>query len=153
MSQNLPALVDPIPVGPGSATPPTSPPLIDHNPDRARRIRRMLLLARLMDSAIRVPGTQLTFGIDPLVGLVPVVGDVVTTGVSIFIMYDAIKIGANRDQIIRMTANICIDFLIGEILLVGDVVDFAWKANMRNLKVMGIEPAINVASPPTATPP
>ena len=111
-------------------------------------MRRMVKLARLMDSCFQIPGTNYSIGIDPLVGLIPLLGDLITTGVSVFIMYDAIKIGATSEQILRMTANICIDFILGEIVLVGDVVDFAWKANMRNLKVMGIPPTLEPVSPP-----
>ena len=147
MSENLPALRPPINVGPDQAGPESAPDQLQ-NPDRARRIRRMVKLARLMDSCFQIPGTKYSIGIDPLVGLIPFLGDVLTTGVSIFIMYDAIKIGATSNQVLRMTANICIDFILGEIMLVGDVVDFAWKANMRNLAVMGIPPTLEPVTPP-----
>lgn len=147
MSENLPALRPPVTVGPDQAGPKPAPDPLE-NPDRARRIRRMVSLARLMDSCFQIPGTNYSIGIDPLVGLIPLLGDVLTTGVSLFIMYDAIKIGATSNQILRMTANICIDFILGEIMLVGDVVDFAWKANMRNLEVMGIPPTLEPTTPP-----
>jgi hypothetical protein len=113
-------------------------------PDTARRIARMVRLARLMDSAFKIPGTTLTIGLDPLIGLIPAVGDVITTGVSLVILYDAIRLGATGRQILEMVANICVDFLLSEIPILGDAVDAFFKANIRNLQVMGIDPAMQL---------
>lgn len=114
------------------------------SPDRLRRVRRMVRLARLMDSAFKVPGTTLTIGLDPLIGLIPAAGDVITTGVSLFILYDAIRLGATGRQILTMVANICVDFLLSEIPILGDAVDAFFKANIRNLQVMGIDPTMQL---------
>ena len=107
----------------------------------------MVRLARLMDSAFKIPGTTLTVGLDPLIGLIPAVGDVITTCVSLFILYDAIRIGATGRQILTMVFNICLDFLLSEIPILGDAVDAVFKSNIRNLEVMGINPAMELDAP------
>lgn len=114
------------------------------DPERVRRVVRMVRLARLMDSQIRVPGTSFTFGLDPIIGLVPVLGDFVTMCVSLVILYDAIKLGATQKQILHMVFNICLDFLLGEIPALGDAFDVVFKANIKNLEVMGLDPNMDL---------
>ena len=145
MSENLPVHVLSVVIGrvPPDTTSGVDPAALA---DRARRIRRMISLARLMDSAIKIPGTNLTFGLDPLIGFIPILGDIITTGVSIVIIYDAVKLGATSKQTLQMVFNVCLDFIIGEIPALGDAFDFAWKSNLRNLAVMGIDP--NQVLPP-----
>lgn len=107
--------------------------------DRDRRIARMVRLARLFDSSITIPGTRFTLGIDPLIGLIPGIGDVLSAAVSVYIIHEAHQLGASRTIVARMALNVAIDLLIGEIPILGDVFDFAFKANVRNLRLMGIE--------------
>ncbi|MFZ4573952.1 MAG: DUF4112 domain-containing protein [Phycisphaerales bacterium] len=104
------------------------------------RVARLLFLATLMDSQIELPGTGLRIGLDPLLGLIPGVGDVVTTFVSLYIVYEARKLGATDAQVRAMLLNVLIDFAIGEIPVLGDLFDFAFKANLRNLAIMGFSP-------------
>jgi hypothetical protein len=108
------------------------------DPDRARseRLARLDALAVLLDSAIVIPGTNVRFGLDALVGLFPVLGDVVTTAVSLYIVYEARKLGAPRHLIARMLANVFIDGAVGAVPLVGDAFDVMWRANIRNMRLL-----------------
>ncbi len=107
--------------------------------DRARRIERLRKLAVLMDSSIRVPGLKFKVGLDPIIGLMPGVGDIITTGISAYIVYEGYKLGASKKTLAKMIGNMVIDGVVGEIPLLGDVFDFAFKANVRNLKLLGID--------------
>jgi Domain of unknown function (DUF4112) len=90
-----------------------------------------------MDRAIRIPGTNLRFGIDPILGFFfPVVGDWVGTFVSAYIVLASIRHGLPKRTITRMVFNVAVDFLLGSIPVVGDAVDFAWKSNSKNLRLL-----------------
>lgn len=105
------------------------------------RAAKLVVLARLMDSEFELPGTGVRIGLDPLLGLVPGIGDVLTTLVSLYIVHQARTLGASRRQIRSMLLNVGIDFLVGEIPILGDLFDFAFKANQRNLLILGFTPA------------
>jgi len=108
--------------------------------DGAVRIRRLRAIARFMDSSLAIPGLGVRVGIDPIVGLLPGVGDALTTLVSLYIVHEGYKLGASRSQIARMLGNIAIDLLIGSVPVLGDLFDFAFKANTANLRILGIDP-------------
>jgi len=105
--------------------------------DRARR--RLARLGRLLDANFRLPGTSFRFGLDGVIGLIPGVGDLITAGVSAYIIFEARRLGATNAMTIRMIVNVLIDFFIGSVPIVGDIFDFAWKANQKNLKMIGID--------------
>lgn len=107
--------------------------------DRARRIVRLRLIARLMDNAVEIPGTGIRFGLDSLIGLIPGAGDALTAGVSLYIVYEAAQLGATRGQLAMMLGNVALDTLAGSIPVLGDLFDLTFKANVRNLRMMGIE--------------
>lgn len=107
--------------------------------DRARRLDRLRKLATLMDSAVEVPGTKFRVGLDGLLGVVPGAGDAIGLIVSAYIVFEARRLGATRKQLAMMTANVLIDSLVGTVPILGDVFDFAFKANVRNLRILGIE--------------
>jgi Domain of unknown function (DUF4112) len=92
-------------------------------------------LARLFDSEFRVPGTSLRFGIDPLLGLVPGLGDLAGTGFALYGLWLARRMGAPRRLQLRMLANVAIDALAGSVPLVGDLFDVAFKAHVRNARL------------------
>jgi len=89
-----------------------------------------------MDSAYRVPGTQIRFGWDPIVGLVPGAGDVVTASFAVTILYHACRLGVPGVVLIRMVLNVLIDLAAGIVPFVGDVADVAWKSNTRNVALL-----------------
>lgn len=90
-----------------------------------------------MDRAIRIPGTNMRFGLDPIIGFFfPVVGDWLGTFVSAYIVLASVRHGLPKSTITRMVFNVGVDFLLGSLPLVGDAVDFAWKSNTRNLRLL-----------------
>ncbi len=93
-------------------------------------------LARLLDSAVRIPGTNVRIGLDAVIGLVPVVGDTATALVSGVFIVAAIRAGAPKRVIAEMTANIALDWLLGAIPVAGDIFDVAFQANVRNLRLL-----------------
>lgn len=97
------------------------------------RLRR---LARVLDELVGVPGTNLRFGLDGFLGLVPGVGDSVTGAVSLYAMLTAYRLGAPPSVLARMALNVFIDLVVGTVPFVGDLFDFGWKANKKNVKLV-----------------
>jgi hypothetical protein len=93
-------------------------------------------VSRLLDSAFVVPGTSWRFGLDPIVGLIPGLGDLVSPLFTIFILAHASQVGVPKIVQARMLINVAIDTLVGAIPLFGDLFDFAWKANDLNLALL-----------------
>ena len=89
-------------------------------------------VAWLLDDVIRIPGTKLRFGIDPLLGLLPVGGDVAGGVLSGYIILAAARAGAPSSVLVRMGVNVLIDAVVGSVPLLGDLFDAGWKANRRN---------------------
>jgi len=114
--------------------------------DRTRRIELLRRWSRLMDSAYRVPGTSIRFGWDPIVGLVPGVGDVATASFAVTVLYHAYRLGVPGVVLARMMLNVLIDLAAGLVPVAGDVADIAWKSNSLNLALLerherpGVEP-------------
>ena len=93
-------------------------------------------LASVLDDIFHIPGTKIRFGLDPIVGLVPGLGDVITGLLSFLIVFAAWRRGLPKITILRMVANIGIDTLVGAIPIVGDVFDMIWKSNRMNYKLL-----------------
>ena len=89
-----------------------------------------------LDSAFRVPGTKLTFGFDPILGLIPGLGDLTTPLFAALLLLHAVRLRIPRVVQLRMLINAAIDLAIGVIPFVGDFFDFGWKANVRNLALL-----------------
>ena len=101
-----------------------------------QRIARLEALAKLLDMAFVVPGTNMRYGLDGLIGLVPVVGDIITTAIALWIVREARGIGAPWHLTARMLGNVAVDGVVGAVPLVGDAFDVAFKANIRNMKML-----------------
>ncbi|WP_309641888.1 DUF4112 domain-containing protein [Flavobacterium sp.] len=99
-------------------------------------IRNLDSLAKLMDSQFKIPGTQIKFGLDALIGLIPGVGDFAGFLVSGYMIAVLASNGASGFVIARISFNIVIDALIGSIPILGDIFDVAFKANERNMKLI-----------------
>lgn len=99
-------------------------------------LRNLDALARLMDSQFKIPGTNIRFGFDALIGLVPGVGDFSTFLVSGAMLMMLAKNGASGYILSRMVLNITLDALVGSIPVLGDIFDVAFKANQRNMRLM-----------------
>lgn len=100
---------------------------------RARRIRN---LARLLDSAMTIPGTQVKIGADSILGLVPVVGDLAGAALSGYIILASARLGAPPAALARMLINVGIDTVVGSVPVLGDMFDVGWRANMRNADLL-----------------
>lgn len=92
--------------------------------------------ARIFDSAFRIPGTQITFGIDPLLGLIPGIGDLASPILSMFMIWHGAKLRVPKVVLARMVLNALIDAGVGSIPILGDLFDFAWKATEWNLALL-----------------
>jgi hypothetical protein len=101
-----------------------------------RRIELLRRWARVFDSAFRIPGTNIRFGIDPLLGFVPGVGDLATPLLSIFMVWHGAKMRVPRVVLARMVLNALIDALAGVVPVLGDLFDFGWKATAWNLALL-----------------
>lgn len=104
--------------------------------NRLDSTRRARDLARILDSAFRIPGTRLRFGLDPILGLVPGLGDAVGGGFGLYLLFQAYRAGAPAIVMFRMFANIAADVVIGAVPLLGDLLDAGYKANLRNLSLL-----------------
>jgi uncharacterized protein DUF4112 len=104
--------------------------------DLDRRLRSLRNLQRLLDEAFRVPGTNFRFGWDPIIGLVPWAGDLLTAVLSCAIIVQAHHMRLPRVVQLRMLLNVGIDVIVGVVPLVGDVADAFWKSNTRNLALL-----------------
>jgi len=101
-----------------------------------RGLKQLGRLAKLMDAQFRIPGTDIRFGLDGIIGLIPGAGDLSTFAVSGYMLWIMANNGASGFVLARMTLNILIDALIGSIPILGDIFDIAFKANMRNMRLM-----------------
>ncbi|WP_435318291.1 DUF4112 domain-containing protein [Haloarchaeobius sp. TZWSO28] len=99
-------------------------------------VRRTELVADLLDDAFRVPGTNIRIGLDPLVGLVPGVGDAASAAVSLYIVAEAYRAGVPKLTLVRMLGNVGVDAGVGAIPVVGDAFDAMWKGNKRNVELL-----------------
>jgi Domain of unknown function (DUF4112) len=104
--------------------------------DVPSRIRRVRVLAKLLDNSISVPGTRFKFGFDAIIGLVPGVGDVLGAILSGYIVVEAARAEVPPLTLARMLVNIGIDTLLGSIPAVGDVFDAVWKSNLMNVALL-----------------
>lgn len=104
--------------------------------DRLVRLRRMRGLARLMDTALRIPGTRFSFGADSIMGLVPGIGDFAGAAISLYIVNEARQLGVPNDKLVKMLVNIGFDAAAGSVPVVGDLFDVYFKSNRRNLELV-----------------
>jgi hypothetical protein len=103
--------------------------------DARDRVRRLRSLANLFDSAIPLP-FGMRIGLDPILGLIPGVGDAIGAIVAVFILIEGANIGVPRSILWRMVGNVLLDGLVGSVPLLGDLFDFAFKANSRNVELL-----------------
>ncbi|HOX20054.1 MAG TPA: DUF4112 domain-containing protein [Gemmatimonadales bacterium] len=89
-----------------------------------------------MDEGLRIPGTQRRIGLDPILGLVPGVGDAAGAVLAAAILVEAVRRDITRFALVRMAANVALDALLGAVPVLGDLFDAAWKANLRNLALL-----------------
>ncbi len=99
-------------------------------------LKTLDFISDLLDSRFKIPGTEIRFGLDSLVGLVPYVGDLTTFGVSGIMILSMVRHGASGMLVVKMLWNILIDTLFGAIPLIGDIFDFRYRANRKNFELL-----------------
>jgi Domain of unknown function (DUF4112) len=118
--------------------------------DAAKRLatlNRIRKLSRLMDTSIRIPGIGFRIGIDPIIGLVPGAGDLISTAFSAYIIFLATRFGLPHQDLAKMIFNVSLEAVVGTVPLVGDLFDAFYKSNIRNLEILeqhltAVEPEI-----------
>lgn len=103
---------------------------------RAGALKRIRTLGHLLDNAVPIPGSGYRVGIDPLLGLIPGAGDVVSLILSAYIVIEAARFKLSASTLFRMVFNIVLEAVVGTVPLLGDAVDFVWKANAQNLALL-----------------
>ena len=110
--------------------------MASYNPQDTNKLKWVESVSRLMDSQFKVPGTGFRFGLDPILGLFPGVGQIPTFGISVALIMTMARHGASRNLIIRMVFNIILDLIIGSIPIIGTIFDVTYKANDRNVRLL-----------------
>ncbi|HKG13980.1 MAG TPA: DUF4112 domain-containing protein [Pyrinomonadaceae bacterium] len=103
---------------------------------RAEVERGLDQLSTLMDGLFRIPGTGWRIGLDALVGLIPGIGDFATTAVSFYILAAGVRYRVPKVTLLRMAANVGVDYVLGAVPVVGDLFDAAWKSNQMNVELL-----------------
>lgn len=103
--------------------------------DAEMRLARLRRVAWILDRAFSLGG-KARFGVDPLLGLVPVAGDWIVAVLSLYVVYESLRLGLPWPVLGRMLANVGIEAVVGTVPVVGDVFDFIWQANTRNLRLV-----------------
>lgn len=101
-----------------------------------RKVADLRNLADMLDSRWRVPGTEWRFGIDGVASIIPGLGDTATGVIGAYIVWQAARIGVPRSTLIRMAANVGVDWAVGSIPVLGTIFDFAFKSNKRNMRLL-----------------
>ncbi len=100
------------------------------------RLYRLHWLSRILDTALPIPGTSYRIGVDGLLGLIPGIGDPAGAVLSSYVIFESARVGAPKRLLLRMIGNVALESFIGVIPLLGDLFDFGWKANVRNLALL-----------------
>lgn len=124
-------------------------PLRDSHRDPALVRARVEAMEKVLEGMVSIPGTRQRIGLDAVIGLIPVVGDVVSAAMGAWIVWEARNLGLSKLQIARMAANVGVDTAIGAIPFVGDLFDVAFRSNRRNLRI--IKRHLDRHHPATAT--
>jgi hypothetical protein len=106
------------------------------NLTREQRLARLDAVAKLLDIAFIVPGTKIRYGIDGIIGLIPVVGDIIATALSLWLVREARALGAPWHITARMLGNVAIQGVVGAVPVAGDAFDVLFRANIRNVRML-----------------
>lgn len=98
--------------------------------------QRIEALEKLLENSIAIPGLSRKVGLDAVIGLVPVAGDIVAAGLGLYLVWEARNLGMSKWHLARMATNVGFDTLIGSVPLAGDVFDFVFRSNSRNLRIV-----------------
>ena len=110
-------------------------PVFEPTPEAARRLQRLRRLAWILDRSIPLGGGY-RIGLDPIIGLIPGLGDWLGAALSLFLVHEAVRLGVPAPVVARMLLNILIEASVGTVPMLCDIFDAAWQANQRNLRLV-----------------
>jgi hypothetical protein len=100
------------------------------------RLEGLDRLSRLLDVAFSVPGTNIRFGVEAILRLVPGIGDVAASALSVWLVYEAFHLGVPNSLLVRMIGNVVVEGAAGAVPVAGDLFDMGWRANRRNVRLL-----------------
>jgi len=109
---------------------------VDETAQTHPTVRRIETLGRLLDGAVRVPGTEFRIGLDPILGILPGAGDTVASVLSLYIVFEAYRADVPRATLLKMLSYVAVDTVIGSIPVLGTIFDAVWKANQWNARLL-----------------
>jgi len=104
--------------------------------DPASVRKRIEMVEKLMERSFTIPGTKLPVGLDAIIGLVPVAGDLIGAVIGLYVVWEARNLGMSKWQLTRMVLNVGFDALVGAVPVAGDLFDFMFRSNTRNLRIV-----------------
>lgn len=109
-----------------------------NNPSQSHvaSLRRLRRISHLLDNAIPIPGTKYRIGLDPILGLIPGGGDVISSIFAGYVVFKSAQMGVPQETLVKMAANIVFDTVAGTVPVAGDLLDVAWKANVKNIELL-----------------
>ncbi|MEZ2232367.1 DUF4112 domain-containing protein [Microcoleus sp.] len=106
------------------------------NKSHVASLRRLRRISNLLDNAIPIPGTKYRIGLDPILGLIPGGGDLISSIFAGYIVFKSAQMGVPQETLVKMAANIVFDTVAGTVPVAGDLLDVAWKANVKNIELL-----------------
>ncbi|MEG3847523.1 DUF4112 domain-containing protein [Microcoleus sp. herbarium19] len=106
------------------------------NNSHVASLRRLRRISHLLDNAIPIPGTKHRIGLDPILGLIPGGGDLVGSIFAGYVVFKAAQMGVPQETLVKMATNIVFDTVAGTVPVAGDLLDVAWKANVKNIELL-----------------
>ncbi|MEG4074904.1 DUF4112 domain-containing protein [Microcoleus sp. Pol14C2] len=106
------------------------------SPSQVASLRRLRRISNLLDNAIPIPGTKYRIGLDPILGLIPGGGDLISSIFAGYVVFKSAQMGVPQETLVQMAANIVFDTVAGTVPVAGDLLDVAWKANVKNIELL-----------------
>ena len=119
-----------------SRSPIQNSPTNTSNKSQAASLRRLRRISHLLDNAIPIPGTKYRIGLDPILGLIPGGGDLISSIFAGYVVFKSAQMGVPQETLVKMAANIVFDTVAGTVPVAGDLLDVAWKANVKNIELL-----------------
>ncbi|MEP6518105.1 DUF4112 domain-containing protein [Microcoleus vaginatus] len=106
------------------------------SPSHVASLRRLRRISHVLDNAIPIPGTKYRIGLDPILGLIPGGGDLISSIFAGYVVFKSAQLGVPQETLVKMATNIVFDTVAGTVPVAGDLLDVAWKANVKNIELL-----------------
>ncbi|EGK87811.1 DUF4112 domain-containing protein [Microcoleus vaginatus PCC 9802] len=106
------------------------------NKSHVASLRRLRRISHLLDNAIPIPGTKYRIGLDPILGLIPGGGDLISSLFAGYVVFKSAQMGVPQETLVKMATNIVFDTVAGTVPVAGDLLDVTWKANVKNIELL-----------------